>query len=206
MNERKADMMKLKREDLWTLEAYAERRPAFRERVMQHKRFRQIPIGEHARLCFEDETTIRYQIQEMLRIEKVFEADGIQEELDAYNPLIPDGSNWKATFMLEYPDPEQRKLMLGKLIGVEKTVWVQVEGCAKVYPIADEDLERDNADKTSSVHFLRYELDPSMIAAVKHGANISMGIDHENYPNISVMLKPDSRDSLAADLTEVRLN
>jgi hypothetical protein len=199
-------MMKLRREDLWPLETYAERRPEFREQVMQHKKLRQIALGDHARLIFEDETTVRYQVQEMLRIEKVFEADGIQDELDAYNPLIPDGSNWKATFMLEYPDPEHRKTMLQRLIGVERCVWVQVDGNAKVYPIADEDLERENADKTSSVHFLRFELNPSMVAAVKHGADIFIGIDHQHYIFTGIRIGKESRDSLAADLKEVKLN
>lgn len=192
--------MKLTAEDLWPLETYAKRRAEFRDQVMAHKKPRQIALGEHACLYFEDTTTVRYQIQEMLRIEKVFEAQGIQDELDAYNPLIPNGSNWCATFMLEYPEPELRKTMLSRLIGIEECVWVQVNGYAKVFPIADEDLERDNTEKTSSVHFLRFELEPGMITAIKQGANITMGIEHENYRIAGFTIGKDSRNSLARDL------
>jgi hypothetical protein len=199
-------MMPLSRSDLWSLEEYAEQRPAFRARVLEHKKARQLPLGEHARLYFEDELTIRYQIQEMLRIEKVFEADGIMEELEAYNPLIPDGHNWKATFMLEYEDPAERALRLGELIGIENKVWLQVEGCDRIYPIADEDLDRETADKTSSVHFLRFELQPSMISAVQNGAPILAGIDHAAYPIEGFEVDTAVRDSLAADLQATVIN
>ncbi len=199
-------MMALSRSDLWSLEEYAEQRPAFRARVMEHKKTRQLPLGEHARLYFEDELTIKYQIQEMLRIEKVFEAEGIHEELEAYNPLIPDGHNWKATFMLEYDDPAQRALRLGEMIGIEDKVWLQVEDFNRVYPIADEDLERQNADKTSSVHFLRFELDPSMITAVCQGANIAAGIDHPAYSMTISAIPSAIRDSLAGDLQPGTIN
>lgn len=199
-------MSKLSRDDLWSLEEYAEQRPAFRERVMAHKKNRQLALGEHARLYFEDALTIKYQIQEMLRIEKVFEAAGIQEELEAYNPLIPDGHNWKATFMLEYEDPAERALRLGELIGIEDKVWLQVEGCDRIYPIADEDLDRDTADKTSSVHFLRFELSPAMISAVHTGDSIQAGIDHPNYLVEAFSVPAGVRDSLAGDLDVVAVN
>jgi hypothetical protein len=199
-------MPALSRADLWSLEEYAELRPSFRSEVMAHKKTRQVPLGENARLYFEDATTIKYQVQEMLRIEKVFEAAGINEELEAYNPLIPDGHNWKATFMVEYADPAERALRLGQLIGIEDKVWMQVEGCDRVFPIADEDLERQNDDKTSSVHFLRFELTPSMIAAVQGGAAIFAGVEHPAYPLEPVQLEPAVRDSLAADLEAAVLN
>ncbi|MEJ2531852.1 MAG: DUF3501 family protein [Halioglobus sp.] len=199
-------MPNLSRADLWSLEEYAEVRPSFRSEVMAHKKTRQVALGDHARLYFEDLLTIKYQIQEMLRIEKVFEADGILEELEAYNPLIPDGHNWKATFMIEYADPAQRALRLAEMIGIEDKVWLQVEGCDRVYPIADEDLERDNADKTSSVHFLRFELAPTMIAAVHSGAAITAGIDHPAYTIDGVILDPAVRDSLANDLESAAIN
>ena len=152
-------MPALSRSDLWSLEEYAERRKMFRAQVMKHKKNRQLPLGDNARLYFEDAMTIKYQIQEMLRIEKVFEAAGINEELEAYNPLIPDGHNWKATLMIEYDDPEERAVQLSRMIGIEDKVWLRVADCDKVYPIADEDLERDNEQKTSSVHFLRFEFE-----------------------------------------------
>ena len=163
-------MSALSRSDLWSLEEYAEERPAFRARVLAHKKNRQLPLGENARLYFEDALTIKYQIQEMLRIERVFEPAGIEEELEAYNPLIPDGHNWKATFMLEFADPDVRAQRLAELVGIEDKVWLQVEGCDRIYPICDEDLERATEDKTSSVHFMRFELTPSMIAAMGAGA------------------------------------
>ncbi|KPK37991.1 MAG: hypothetical protein AMJ69_09670 [Gammaproteobacteria bacterium SG8_47] len=194
-------MGKLKREDLWSLEDYAQRRPQFRAEVMAHKKSRQVRLGEHATLYFEDETTMRYQVQEMLRAERIFEADGIQEELDAYNPLIPDGSNWKATFMVEYDDVEERKQALAKLIGIEGKVWMRVDGFDKVYPIADEDLERETEEKTSSVHFMRFELTPQMVAAVKEGAAIAAGIDHSAYQATLDPLPENIRSSLAQDLT-----
>ena len=199
-------MTTLSRSDLWSLEEYAEQRPAFRARVLEHKKSRQLAMGQHARLFFEDELTIRYQIQEMLRIEKVFEAEGIREELEAYNPLIPDGHNWKATFMLEYEDPAERAVRLGELVGIEDKVWLQVEGCDRIYPIADEDLDRSTADKTSSVHFMRYELSPAMIIAAKGGAAIHAGIDHQGYPVDGFQVDPAVRDSLANDLQEVAIN
>ena len=199
-------MPALSRADLWTLEEYAERRPTFRQEVMAHKKNRQLALGENARLYFEDALTIKYQIQEMLRIEKVFEAAGINEELEAYNPLIPDGHNWKATFMVEYADPAERAQRLAQLIGIESKVWLQVDGCDRVYPIADEDLERANESKTSSVHFLRFELTQGMIAAVQSGADITAGIDHPAYPLEPVRVATEIRDSLAADLQKATLN
>ncbi|WP_457673615.1 DUF3501 family protein, partial [Thiolapillus sp.] len=171
-------MSKLTREDLMSLEEYDQARPEFRQKVMAHKKNRLVRLDEHAALYFEDRLTMQYQIQEMLRIEKIFDAAGIQEELDAYNPLIPDGSNWKATFMLEYPDVEERKRMLARLRGIEEKVWVRVGDRDKVYPIANEDLERTTEEKTSSVHFLRFELDEDMIAGARAGEPLSMGIDH----------------------------
>jgi hypothetical protein len=193
-------MSHLSREDLYSLEEYSQIRPDFRAKVMEHKKSRRLPIGENATLYFEDALTMKYQIQEMLRIEKIFESEGIEEELDAYNPLIPDGSNWKATFMMEYPDIEERKAALAQLIGIEDKTWVRVEGFDKVYAIADEDLERDSEEKTSSVHFMRFELTGEMVAAAKGGAAISAGIDHTNY-NMSVDPVPDNiRASLVNDL------
>lgn len=199
-------MPALSRTDLWSLEQYAEQRPSFRTTVMAHKKNRQLALGENARLYFEDALTIKYQIQEMLRIEKVFEAAGIEEELEAYNPLIPDGHNWKATFMLEFDEPGERAKQLAQMIGIEDKVWLQVEDCEKVYPIADEDLERDNDDKTSSVHFLRFELEPSMIAAVKQGSPIFAGIDHPAYHLEGIEIAGNIRDSLSGDLEAVAIN
>ncbi len=198
--------MVLSRDDLWSLEEYAVERPGFRARVLEHKKTRQLGLGAHARLYFEDALTIKYQIQEMLRIEKVFEADGIMEELEAYNPLIPDGTNWKATFMLEYEDPAERGLRLAEMIGIEDKVWLQIEGFDKVFAIADEDLDRETADKTSSVHFMRYELDASMVTAVKGGASIYAGIDHPAYPIERIEIDAGVRESLANDLKAVALN
>lgn len=198
--------MTLSRADLWSLEEYAQERAGFREKVLAHKKSRQLALGEHARLYFEDALTIKYQIQEMLRIERVFEAEGIHEELDAYNPLIPDGHNWKATFMIEYTDPAERAVRLGELIGIEDVTWLQVEGFDKIFAIADEDLERDNADKTSSVHFMRYELTPAMITAAKKGAKIFAGIDHDNYRIDAFEVADNIRNSLVADLNEAAIN
>ena len=192
---------KLTRDDLYTLEKYSQIRGDFRARVMAHKKNRRLALGPHAMLYFEDRLTMHYQIQEMLRIEKIFESEGIQEELDAYNPLIPDGSNWKATFMVEIPDVEQRKRELATLIGIEDKVWVQVADFQRVYAIADEDLERDNAEKTSSVHFLRFELTAEMAKAVSGGAAISAGIDHQNYLHAAEPIPAEIRDSLAGDLS-----
>lgn len=190
----------LTHEDLFSLEKYARVRPEFRAKVIAHKKNRQLPIGAHATLYFEDALTMQYQVQEMLRLERMFEPELIQEELDVYNPLIPDGHNWKATFMVEYSDESERRAALAKLIGIEKKVWVQVEGCEKVYPIANEDLDRETEDKTAAVHFLRFELTPAMIAAAKGGAAIRAGIDHDLYRE-SVTVPPAVRDSLVADLT-----
>ena len=190
----------LRHEDLFSLEKYARVRPEFRARVLAHKKNRQLPIGAHATLYFEDALTMQYQVQEMLRLERMFEPELIQEELDVYNPLIPDGHNWKATFMVEYSDENERRAALAKLIGIEKKVWLQVEGCEKVFPIANEDLERETEDKTSAVHFMRFELTPQMIAAAKDGAAIRAGIDHDLYRE-SVTVPPAVRDSLVADLS-----
>ena len=194
------NMQRLSRDDLYTLEDYARERPAFRSRVLAHKRPRKVHLGPHATLYFEDRLTIHYQIQEMLRAERIFEASGIQEELDAYNPLIPDGSNWKATFMLEYPDETERQKQLQKLMGIERQIWAQVADFARITPVADEDLDRESEEKTSSVHFLRFELTPEMVAAVKQGAAVSMGIDHPSYSYAVEPIAKNVRDSLAEDL------
>lgn len=199
-------MSHLSRADLWSLEEYAEIRPTFRSEIMAHKKNRQLPLGEHVRLYFEDAQTIKYQIQEMLRIEKVFEAAGINEELEAYNPMIPDGHNWKATFMIEYADPDERAQRLSQMIGIEDKVWMQVEGCERVHPIADEDLERDNASKTSAVHFLRFELTPSMIAAMHQGAGLLAGVDHPAYTIDGAAVPDGIRESLAGDLLATAIN
>lgn len=189
----------LTRDDLYSLEKYAAVRKDFRAKVIEHKKNRRLALGEHAALYFEDALTMQYQIQEMLRIERIFEPDGIQAELDVYNPLIPDGSNWKATFMMEYPDLEERRQALARLVGIEDRIWMQVEGYDKVRPIANEDLDRSTPDKTASVHFLRFELTPAMAAAVKAGATIRAGIDHPEYA-VEVVVPQNVRDSLAADL------
>lgn len=191
--------MQLTRDDLFSLEKYAQVRGEFRAKVMAHKKDRQVHIGAHATLYFEDRLTMHYQIQEMLRAERIFESEGIQEELDAYNPLIPDGSNWKATFMIEYEDVDERREALARLKGIEDLLWVRVAGFDKVFAIADEDMEREDATKTSSVHFVRFELTPAMVAAVKSGAAISMGTDHPDY-GYQVEVPPATRGSLAADL------
>src|SRR5512135_667946 len=176
-----AAMQKISRESLMTLEAYAKARKDFRARVLAHKRNRIVALGEHVTLIFEDELTIRYQVQEMLRVERIFEEDGIQEELDAYNPLIPDGRNFKATMMIEYEEVNERRAALARLKGIEDRAWVRVEGCAPVYAIADEDLERETEEKTSSVHFLRFELTGEMVEALKYGMSLAVGIDHPHY-------------------------
>ncbi len=194
-------MTQLKRNDLWSLEEYALKRNDFRAEVMAHKKKRQLPLGENARLYFEDEVTIRYQIQEMLRIEKTFEAAGIEEELSAYNPLIPDGHNWKATFMIEFGDPEERGKRLAEMIGVERDTWLQVGDLDRIVPIADEDLERENDEKTSSVHFMRFELSPEQITALKAGAPLYAGIDHPAYTITKFEVSSAIRDSLCDDLT-----
>jgi hypothetical protein len=189
----------IQRESLLTLEAYARQRVQFRARVMEHKKRRTVHLGAHLTLQFEDELTIRYQVQEMLRIERIFEEAGIQHELDAYNPLIPDGGNWKATLLIEYPDAEERRRRLAELKGIERRVWVQVGGEAQVYAIADEDLERENDEKTSSVHFLRFELDEASRRAAAQGAPVRMGVDHPRYA-ASLELAPEVRAALVADL------
>jgi hypothetical protein len=192
-------MAPISRDSLLTLEQYARERSDFRARVIAHKKNRTVRIGEHVTLLFEDELTIRYQIQEMLRIEKTFEESGIQDELDAYLPLVPDGSNLKATMMIEYEDPLVRKRELAKLKGVEERTYVQVDGFDRVYAIADEDLERENEEKTSSVHFLRFEFTPDMIAGVKAGAALAAGIDHPNYNARIDEVAPQVQASLAQD-------
>jgi hypothetical protein len=186
-------------ESLLSLEAYARERGAYRARVIAHKKLRTLHVGEHVTLIFEDEQTIRYQVQEMLRIERIFEAEGIRGELEAYNPLIPDGGNLKATMMLEYPEPGERRRQLAGLKGIEDAAWVQVDGHARVHAIADEDLERENDEKTSSVHFLRFELDAAMRASLKRGAGLNVGIDHPNY-RASVAVAAEVRRSLTNDL------
>jgi len=186
--------------DLYSLEQYHRLRPEFRARVIAHKKNRQLALGPNATLYFEDALTMQYQVQEMLRLERMFEPELIQEELDVYNPLIPDGSNWKATFMVEYPNEDERKRALAKLIGIEKAIWVQVADFARVNPIANEDLDRETEDKTSAVHFLRFELTPEMVAAAKAGAAIRAGIDHPQY-QAAITVPAGVRDSLAADLT-----
>ena len=198
--------MTLTREDLWSLEQYSEKRPEFRTQVLQHKKDRIVNLSENARLLFEDEITLRYQIQEMLRIEKVFDAEGIQDELDVYNPLIPDGDNWKATFMLEYDDIDERRVKLAGLIGVEDKVWMQVEGHDKVYAIADEDLPRENEEKTSSVHFMRFQLIPAMVIDACNGAKILAGCDHENLLIDGFPIDEASRLALVKDLESPTFN
>jgi len=193
-------MKKLTHDDLWSLEEYAAKRNEFRAEVMAHKKNRQAHVGPNATLYFEDRTVMRYQVQEMLRVERIFEAEGIQEELDTYNPMIPDGRNWKATFMLEYGDIDERQEALAKMMGIEDVTWVQVVDFDRVYAIADEDLERETEEKTSSVHFLRFELTADMAKAVKAGAAVSVGIDHEYYRHAVEPLPDNIRDSLAADL------
>lgn len=195
-----AAMPRITRDSLMTLEAYARARNDFRARVIAHKKQRTVQLGAHVTLLFEDELTMRYQIQEMMRAEKIFEDAGIEDELEAYNPLVPDGSNWKATMLIEYPEVAERQRMLAKLIGIEDKVWVKIEGHPRVYAIADEDLERENAEKTSSVHFLRFELDQAMIAAAKRGAAIAVGVSHPEYDAYLERLAPEVGVSLLADL------
>ena len=194
-------MPKITRESLMTLEAYARERNAFRARVMSHKKDRTLHLGEHVTLIFEDELTMRYQIQEMLRVERIFEEAGIQDELDVYNPLIPDGRNFKATLMIEYPDVEERRERLAVLKGIEDRIWVQAEGCKRVYAIADEDLERETEEKTSSVHFLRFELSEEMASALKYGVGLAIGVDHPQYTATLDPMPDNVRKSLVNDLT-----
>jgi len=193
-------MQKLTRKDLYSLEQYADIRDEFRNQVMAHKRNRRVELGTNAALYFEDRLTMQYQIQEMLRIERIFEAAGINDELEAYNPLIPDGSNWKATFMVEFPDVEERRAMLGQLVGIENKVFVQVEGFDRVFAIADEDLERSDDKKTSAVHFMRFELSADEVDALKSGASLTAGIDHDNCQVEISPLPENIRQSLLGDL------
>jgi hypothetical protein len=192
--------MMITRESLMSLETYARERNAFRERVMEHKKSRRVHLGEHLTLQFEDELTIRYQVQEMLRVERIFEDDGIRGELEAYNPLVPDGANWKATLLIEYPDADERRRMLARLKGVERAVWARIEGAERIHPIADEDLERENEEKTSSVHFLRFELDQASRARLKKGAALAMGVDHPEYRATLDPVPADLRAALLRDL------
>ena len=192
-------IQQITRDDLMSLEQYAEKRGEFRQQVLEHKKYRQIALGPNATLYFEDRLTLLYQIQEMLRIEKVFEADGINEELEAYNPLIPDGRNFKATFMIEYPDPEVRAAQLVKLVGIEDLVWMQIGEHDKIWSIADEDLERSTAEKTSAVHFLRFEISDQMASELKAGADWRIGVQHAVY-SYEVDVEGETRTSLLNDL------
>lgn len=194
-------MPHITRDSLMSLESYARVRPEMRTEVMAHKKNRMVELGDHVTLIFEDEKTMRYQIQEMLRAERTFEEAGIQDELDAYNPLVPDGSNWKATMMIQYSDPDERKLALARLKGIEDRIWMQVADQPKVFAIADEDMARENEEKTSAVHFLRFELDATSIAAAKSGSPIRMGIDLQAYPVASMTLADNIRAALVVDLT-----
>lgn len=193
--------MVLTRDKLLTLEAYAKARPIMRAEIIQHKKLRSVQLGNHMTLLFEDEFTVHYQVQEMLRIEKIFEEEGIQSELDAYNPLVPDGSNFKATMLIEYANDVERKTALAKLIGVEDRLFIQVEGQPRVYAIADEDLDRENEEKTSAVHFVRFELSPAMKDALKGGAQMMIGCDHPNYPVHLEELPVETLASLVKDLS-----
>ena len=193
-------MAAIPRESLLSLEAYARERPAFRARVLEHKRPRTVPLGEHVTLLFEDELTVRYQIQEMLRIEKTFEEEGIRDELGAYGALVPDGTNFKATMLIEYEDVEARRVALAKLKGIDRRTWVAAAGQERIYAIADEDLDRENAEKTSAVHFLRFELPPATAAVLKQGAALSIGIDHPEYTVTIPAVADETRAALVADL------
>ena len=190
---------KITPDSLMSLEAYSKYRKEHKADIMAHRRLRSVALGEHINLQFESEITIRYQIQEMLRIEKIFEEDGISQEIEAYAPLVPDGTNWKATMLIEYPDINERKRELARLIGVEDRMFVEVEGYGHVYAIADEDLDRENEVKTSAVHFVRFEFTPAMCAAIKAGASVKLGCDHTNYP-AHVTINPEALASLAGDI------
>jgi hypothetical protein len=194
-------MNKLSVEDLMGLERYARERPAFRTRVLEHKRDRQLAVGPHVTWLFEDRLTMQYQVQEMLRAERIFEPEGIAEELESYNPMIPDGTNWKVTLLIEYPNEAERRERLTQLKGIEDRCWVQVTGQQRVFAIADEDLERENEEKTSAVHFLRFELTPAMIAALREGAELAVGIDHPQYNQAIQPVRAAVRTSLIADLS-----
>lgn len=199
-------MTHLSREDLMSLEEYSEQRPSYRSKIMAHKKARQLPLGDNARLYFENKLTIQYQIQEVLRVEKTFDAAGIEEELEAYNPLIPDGKNLKATFMLEFPDVDEREGKTIELRGIEHKVWLQAEDCDKVYPIANEDLSRDDGSRTSMVHFFRYEFTPTMIVALQNGANFYAGIEHPKYPIERLEMPEEIRESLVSDFESISIN
>ncbi|MGH8136745.1 MAG: DUF3501 family protein [Steroidobacteraceae bacterium] len=194
-------MSKLSASDLLSLEQYARERAAFRARVLEHKRNRQLAIGPHATWLFEDRLTIQYQVQEMLRAERIFEPEGIEAELQSYNPLIPDGANWKVTLLIEFPDEQERRRELAQLKGIEGRCWVQVSGQDRVFAVADEDLERENDEKTSAVHFLRFELMPQMIAALRGGAGLAAGIDHGHYRHAIAAVGDAARAALIADLS-----
>jgi hypothetical protein len=194
-------MDKLSVSDLFSLERYAKERPAFRERVLEHKRDRQLAVGPHVTWLFEDRLTVQYQVQEMLRTERIFEPEGIEDELGSYNPLIPDGSNWKVTLLIEYPDEAERRRQLAQLKGIEDRCWVQVGGHERVLAIADEDLERENDEKTSAVHFLRFELTAPMIAGLRAGAGLAVGIDHDRYRHTIQPVRDATRKSLLADFS-----
>ena len=193
-------MPQITAQSLMSLEAYAKARKDFRAKVIAHKKNRTVSLGEHVTLIFEDELTIRYQIQEMLRVERIFEEDGIRDELDAYNPLVPDGSNWKATMLIEYPDVDERHAMLALLKGVEDRVWVEVAGCDRVHAIADEDMERENNEKTSAVHFLRFDLTAAMVQALNGGSALAIGVDHPVYTAKIDIVQAAVRTSLLHDL------
>ena len=193
-------MQKLTRDDLYSLERYSDLRDQFRQKVMAHKRNRRVALGTNAALYFEDRLTMQYQVQEMLRIERIFEAEGIEEELGAYNPLIPDGSNWKATFMVEFPEADERRAMLKQLRGIEDRVYMRVDGFERVFAIADEDLDRSDETKTSAVHFMRFELPAEQVLALKNGAALGAGIEHDNYQVEIVSIPDNVRDSLVTDL------
>jgi hypothetical protein len=193
-------MRKLTRADLYTLEKYAEARRDFRAKLIEHKKDRRLAIGPDAALYFEDRLTVQYQIQEMLRVEKIFEPAGIDEELEAYNPLIPDGSNWKATFMLEYEDETERRKRLAELLGIEARVWLRVQGMARIQPFYNEDIDRSAEDKTASVHFMRFELSPAMVKALKNGAGLAAGIDHPRYNHTVDPVPANILKSLIDDL------
>ncbi len=190
----------LSRSDLWSLEDYSEMRSTFRKEVLAHKQLRRVQIGDAMQLIFEDRLTIKYQIQEMLRIEKIFEAEGIQQELDAYNPLIPDGDNWKCTLLIQYEDVQERQRRLKQLLGVEDKIWLQVGESTPVWPIADEDMDRANEDKTAAVHFLRYQLTPENIADLKGGGTVTFGVDHDAYASNPVQVAEEVRLTLMSDI------
>jgi Protein of unknown function (DUF3501) len=194
-------MNKLSVDDLLSLERYARERVAFRAKVLEHKRARQLAVGPNTTWLFEDRLTVQYQVQEMLRTERIFEPEGIEEELASYNPLIPDGTNWKATLLIEFPDEQERRRELSKLKSIEDRCWVQVSGQERVFAIADEDLERENDEKTSSVHFLRFELTTAMIAALRGGAALGIGVDHDHYRHTVAAVSEATRKALIADLS-----